>query len=1173
MSSFHRFVTFVGVALILVNSLAVAQTAASSLTDPAASPITAPQAITYRGFVRVIDGDTIEVLLNGRRTGIGLVGIDVPQANTSCGRAATVALQQLVKGGVELQDDADPNLRFDGRKRRLFHVMTLGAAPIEAELVKAGVAQTDGRGSNQPALSGLEGAAVSGRTGCLWAPATGKQTSIIGDRTQVAASVEPAPVATTFQAGFVQEVVTGGLSSPTTMTVLPDGRMLVAEKNGVVRLVKNGALVATPFIDIRDRVNDYWDHGLLGMAADPNFATNGYLYLMYTYENDASQYNGTKTARIARYTAVGDAAVPATESVVLGTVVGASCTSFPAGVDCIPSDGPSHGVGALRFAPDGTLFATVGESGSFNFVDDLSLRAQDVNSLAGKVIHITSTGAGLLTNPFANGSTSTNSSKIWAMGVRNAYRFDVDPVSGVPYIGDVGWDTKEEIDAATAGANLGWPCYEGNAQQPGFAPKAQCQALYAEGLSAVRFALYEYDHCQLFCGSTAVTAGVFYTGSTYPAQYRGMFFFGDYGQGFLRYLRADASHNLVPGSVAELATNADGPVDFEMGPDGNIYYIAINAGEIRRIKYNASSALYLSDMTWTSMTNGWGPVEKDKSNGEQGTGDGTTITLNGTTYAKGLGAHAASDVRYAIGSTCTTFAAQVGVDDEVGANGSVDFQVFVDAVQVFDSGVMTGASATRAVNLDVTGKAALRLVITNGGDTVNYDHGDWADAQLACGGDTTPPTVTSVFPGDGATGIAQATSVAATFSEPIDPSTLTTSTFTLAKGATIIPAGVSYDAPSRTATLDPTPNLEAGVVYTATLKGGATGIKDAVDNPMAADKVWTFTTAAAAGGNVTYLSDLTWTSMTNGWGPLEKDRSNGEQGTGDGTTLTLNGQTFAKGLGGHANSDVRYAVGSCATFTAQVGVDDEVGANGSVVFQVYADAAKVFDSGVMTGATATKSVSVDLTGKTSLGLVITNGGDNVDYDHGDWADAKVTCGNTPPVPTITSPTSTLTYKVGDIISFAGSATDAEDGAIPASGLSWQLIIHHCPGGVCHLHFSGLPGSSFTAPDHEDPSYLEIVLTATDSAGASASTSVTIHPQTVQVTIASSPSGLSIGYSGITVTTPFTIASTVGGTRTLTATTPQGSNTFSAWSDGGAAQHNVIIGNTDVTYTATFTTGP
>ena len=995
------------VVLLIVNTFAagaVQSTPLPSSVDGLVSGTASGLPITFKGFVRVIDGDTIEVLLNGRRAGIGIVGVDAPQGNTACGRAATQLLRQLVAGGVKLEDDPDPTLRLDASKRRLFHLSTLTGGPIDQALVNAGDAKSDGRGADRSSLASLEGAAKGANTGCLWGPPSigNKLSSIVTDNSQLPPAVESVAAPTTFQTGFVQDVVTGGLVAPTAMTMLPDGRMLIAEKNGIVRLFKNGAIQATPFIDLRDRVNDYWDHGLLGMAVDPNFATNGYIYLLYTYENNSLQYDGTKTARLARYTAVGDAAAPTTESVVLGTVVGASCQDFPAGTDCIPSDGPSHGVGALKFAPDGTLFATVGESGSFNFVDDLSLRAQDIDSLAGKVIHITTTGAGLASNPFYNGSTGANRSKVWAMGVRNAYRFDIDPVSGVPYVGDVGWDTKEEIDAAVAGANLGWPCYEGNAQQPGFAPKTVCQALYAQGTSAVRFALYEYDHCQLFCGSTAVTGGVFYTGTTYPAQYRGLYFFGDYGQGFIRYLRADASHNLVPGSVGELATSADGPVDFKMGLDGNIYYLAINAGELRRIRYNASTSSYLSDLAWTSMTNGWGPAEKDKSNGEQGAGDGNTLTLNGTTYAKGLGVHAASDIRYAVGSTCSTFTAQVGVDDEVGTGGSVDFQVFGDTTQLYDSGVLTGASATKSVSVDVTGRTTLRLVVTDGGNGVNYDHGDWADAQLACAGDTTPPTVTTIFPADGATGVAQASSLAATFSEPVDPSTITASTFSVAKGATAVAATVSYDIPSNTATLNPTADLEPATVYTATVKGGLTGVKDVVGNPLAVDKVWTFTTAAVA-GNVTYLSDLTWTSMTNGWGPVEKDRSNGDLLAGDGAILTLNGQTFAKGLGAHATSDVRYAVGSCRTFTAQVGVDDEVGSNGSVIFQVYADLSKVFDSGLMTGATATKSVSVDLTGATTLRLVVTDGGNGIDYDHADWADAKFDCIGAPPPPLIFGP--------------------------------------------------------------------------------------------------------------------------------------------------------------------------
>jgi NPCBM/NEW2 domain len=140
-----------------------------------------------------------------------------------------------------------------------------------------------------------------------------------------------------------------------------------------------------------------------------------------------------------------------------------------------------------------------------------------------------------------------------------------------------------------------------------------------------------------------------------------------------------------------------------------------------------------------------------------------------------------------------------------------------------------------------------------------------------------------------------------------------------------------------------------------------------------------------------YLSDLSWASMTNGWGPVERDRSNGEQAQGDGHTITLNGQTFAKGLGGHGASDVRYGIGGCTRFQSSVGVDDEIGNYGSVVFQAYLDGVKAYDSGLMTGASATKDIDLDTTGKIELRLVVTNGGDNIDSDHADWASARVTC--------------------------------------------------------------------------------------------------------------------------------------------------------------------------------------
>ncbi|MER0444180.1 NPCBM/NEW2 domain-containing protein [Streptomyces sp. Edi4] len=140
----------------------------------------------------------------------------------------------------------------------------------------------------------------------------------------------------------------------------------------------------------------------------------------------------------------------------------------------------------------------------------------------------------------------------------------------------------------------------------------------------------------------------------------------------------------------------------------------------------------LSDLPWTSAVNGWGPVEHDRSNGEQGTGDGTTLTLDGAAFAKGLGVHAASTVTYHLGGGCTTFTTSVGVDDEVGARGSVDFRVYRDGALAADSGRVTGADAARTLTADLTGAEELKLVVTDGSDGIDYDHADWAGPQLTC---------------------------------------------------------------------------------------------------------------------------------------------------------------------------------------------------------------------------------------------------------------------------------------------------------------------------------------------------------------------------------------------------------------------------------------------------------
>jgi hypothetical protein len=345
--------------------------------------------------------------------------------------------------------------------------------------------------------------------------------------------------------------------------------------------------------------------------------------------------------------------------------------------------------------------------------------------------------------------------------------------------------------------------------------------------------------------------------------------------------------------IRDLGVGVNSMVDTDLLPGTTYYYhvYAYNAGGLSQASNEAhvdvptqpGSLVYLSDLTPTLANNGYGPYEKDTSNGQQPAGDGNAITLGGVAYDKGLGVHAPSDLRYNIaGNTYSEFRADIGVDDEVGTAGSVVFQVYLDNTLAYTSPTMTGTSNTVSIVVPITtGTSTLRLVVTDSGNGNTSDHADWASARLIVG-QSAPPPATS------------------------------------------------------------------------------------------------------------YLSDLTPTAATNGYGSYEKDKSNGEAATGDGKTITLNGVTYAKGLGVHAPSDITFNLNAQYTqFLTDIGIDDEKGSAGTVVFQVYLDGTKVFDSGTMTGASTTQSVNLNVTGKTTLRLVVTDGGNGNNSDHADWAGAKL----------------------------------------------------------------------------------------------------------------------------------------------------------------------------------------
>jgi glucose/arabinose dehydrogenase len=450
-------------------------------------------------------------------------------------------------------------------------------------------------------------------------------------------------------------------------------------------------------------------------------------------------------------------------------------------------------------------------------------------------------------------------------------------------------------------------------------------------------------------------------------------------------------------------------------------------------------SVYLSNLTATAAINGWGPIERDKSNGELGANDGNTLTLNGVTYAKGLGVHAGSDTTYALGGNYNRFISDIGVDDEVGNNGSVVFQVFADGVKIYDNGTMTGITATRTVDVDVTGKQNLRLVVTDGGNGNGYDHADWANARLESGPpapDTTPPTATlnassltvtpsSVTPYTFT--VTYSDNVAVNVSTLDSTDLLVTGPNSYSQLATFVSATPAINGSPLTATYriaapgGSWDTIEAGT-YTVAVQGNQ--IRDTSSNAIAAGTLGTFQVVV---GTSVYLSNLTATAAINGWGLIERDKSNGEIGANDGSTLTLNGVTYAKGLGVHAGSDTSYALGgNYNRFISDIGVDDEVGNNGSVVFQVFADGVQIYDSGTMTGITATRTVDVDVTGKQNLRLVVTDGGNGNGYDHADWANARLISvplgpDTSPPIPTLTA--ATINTSISTPYTFSVTYTD------------------------------------------------------------------------------------------------------------------------------------------------------
>lgn len=198
-----------------------------------------------------------------------------------------------------------------------------------------------------------------------------------------------------------------------------------------------------------------------------------------------------------------------------------------------------------------------------------------------------------------------------------------------------------------------------------------------------------------------------------------------------------------PGGTLTTTWQVTAPADAATGRQEFPLTAAYSAPSGKGVSLTSASAAYVvasppagttyaSDWEWLEAGNGWGPVERDTSVGEQEAGDGAPLTIGGQTYAKGLGVHAVSDIGFYAGKECETFSAEVGLDDESGSNGSVAFEVWADGAKAAESGVLTNDEPAQPLSADIGGAESVRLVVTDGGDGMDYDHADWANARFGC---------------------------------------------------------------------------------------------------------------------------------------------------------------------------------------------------------------------------------------------------------------------------------------------------------------------------------------------------------------------------------------------------------------------------------------------------------
>ncbi len=441
--------------------------------------------------------------------------------------------------------------------------------------------------------------------------------------------------------GFVDEEVLASLELPTAVRFSPDGRVFVAEKSGLLKVFDDlSDEKPEVFADLRLQVNDYFDRGLLGLALDPGFPVEPYVYVLYTHD---AEIGGT--APLWGTAEGGDGCPTPPGGFVDGCVASGRLSRLTAGGSAMEGSELilvedwcqqfwSHSMGALEFGPGGALYASAGDGASATMTDygqagsprnpcgdppggvgatlappnaeGGSLRSQDVRTAAdplgldGAVIRVDpGSGEGLPDNPFGS-ATDENLRRLVAHGFRNPFRFALRPETDELWVGDVGWGGWEEIDRfelpapGDSLANGGWPCFEGPFQQKAWASLEMtlCTPLYAAP-QQVTSPFFSYpigkpvtdeESCLVGQGSS-VSALAFYRQGGFPDAYEGALFFGDYARRCIWVMPLGEGGDPDPGQVSVFEEEAGSAVNLQVGPGGDLFYVNIAAGSIHRISF------------------------------------------------------------------------------------------------------------------------------------------------------------------------------------------------------------------------------------------------------------------------------------------------------------------------------------------------------------------------------------------------------------------------------------------------------------------------------------------------------------------------------------------------------------------------------------------------------------